>query len=144
MYLEFYLFTNVWTGEWPIVCSQYCPIIGHTSYVFKFNLFIALLICLGLASLCLPNMDRMPSSVNLTLFMSSPLGHAKDSVSCRVCYGKLTSTTLCSCFAANHTNVSCFVGTNTYSIHWQVHLHNYKRYNTPFYTFNKDNIEYVS
>jgi len=33
---------------------------------------------------------------------------------------------------------------NAYSIHWHIPYHNYIRHNTPFYTFNKDNLEKVT
>ena len=56
----------------------------------------------------------------------------------------LASTALCSCFGANRANESYFRGINAYSILWQIHSHNYMRQNTPFYTFNKDNIEHVT
>jgi len=46
--------------------------------------------------------------------------------------------TLCSCLAANHANESCFLGTNAY-----IPSTDYKRHNTPFYTFNNDNTEFV-
>jgi len=122
----------------------------HTCFLFSF--FIKLLIRLGLASPSLSNKIEMVSSVSLTLFMSHPTDCAKDgeitksvpqSVSRRACCGKLASTALCSCLAANCANESCFGGMNAYSIHWQTHFHNYMRHNTPFYTFNKDSIEHV-
>ena len=33
---------------------------------------------------------------------------------------------------------------NAYSIHWETYLRKYMGHNTPFYTFNKDNIEHLS
>jgi len=52
-------------------------------------------------------MFGMASPVSLTLFMSYPTDRWS---------GKLASTALCSCFAANHENESCFGGMNTPSI----------------------------
>jgi len=98
----------------------------HTRFLFYFS--DKLMIRLGFASRCLTNLVGMSSSVSLTLFMSDPTDRAKDdeityvpqSVSHRTCCGKLASTALCSCFAANHANESSFWGTNTYSIQWQI------------------------
>jgi len=80
-------------------------------------------------------MVEMASSVSLTLLMSYPTDHALDSeIPQNVSHN--ASTALCSCFAANHANQSCFGGMNAYSIHWQTHLYNYM--------FNKDNIEHTT
>jgi len=91
-------------------------------------------------------MVGMSSSVSLTLFMSYLIDRANDakiktyvpqSISRRACCAKIAFAAICSCFAPNHANKTCFEGT----IHWLIHLHNYKRYVKPFYRFNNDDIE---
>ena len=98
-------------------------------------------------------MVGMEPSLSLTLFMSYLIDGAKDGEITNIrpsvflaelVLGKLASTALCSCFAANHAPESRFGETNAYSIHWLIHLHNYMWHNILFYTFNKDNIEHVA
>ena len=150
--MKFYLFTNEWTGECPIVCSQDYPIIAHT-YPFSiqflhqtadsFGLSITQFVEYGWNGIfCEP--DTLHVISNWSCHRRRNNEHPFLEVSLAACGGKLASTALCSCFAANRANESCFGGMNAYSIHWQIHLHNYMRHNTPFYTFNKDNIEHVT
>jgi len=92
----------------------------------------------------------MASFVSLTRFMSCPTDRDIDS--------EITNTRSSKClpqsllwqvdfhwtpfaFRSQSLKQILFWGINAYYIHWQIHLHNYMRQNTQFYTFNKDNIE---
>jgi len=123
----------------------------HTSFLFNFS--IKLLIHLGLASRCLTNMVGMASSVSLTLFMSYTIDHAKDSEITNIHSSKCFTQSLLwqvafHCTLFRFCSQTCkrvlFWGINVHSIHWQIHLHNNKWHNAPFYMFNKDNLEYVT
>ena len=94
-------------------------------------------------------MVGMASSVSLPLFMSYPIDRAKE--------GEITNILFSRCFPQSllwQVGFDCtlfmfrsqsrrpllFWGTNAYSIHWEIH---WNSYNTPFYMFNNENIEFV-
>ena len=135
--------------------QQFSPKITPLSLIhthFLFNLSIKLLIRLGLVLHCSTNTVGMASCLSLTLFISYPTDRAKGGEITNIHSSKCFPQSLlqqvgfhCTLFvfrSQSHKRV-LFWGMNAYSIHWQIHLHNYKHRNTSFYMFNKDNIEYV-
>ena len=91
-------------------------------------------------------------SVSLILFVSNPIDRIKD--------GEMTNIRSSKCSMQSslwqvgfHCTLFVFRSqsrkrvllwwTNAHFIHWQIHLHNHKRHNRLFYTFNNDNIEFV-
>ena len=145
--MKFLLFTNTWTGECSIVCSQDYPIITYT-YPFSIQFLhqIADSFELIITQFIEYSWNGIFSETD-TLHVISKWSRNNEHLFLKVSPPELAVASwlpLHYFLSANRPNESCFGEKNAYSIHWQTHLHNYMLHNKPFYTFNKDNIEHVT
>jgi len=119
--VKVYIFTNEWTGECPIICSQDYSIIAQT-YPFSIQFLHQTIDSFGLS---------------ITLFEK----YSWNGIFCEPYTIHVTSTLFM--LRSKSCKSVLFWGTNAYSIHWQIHFHNYKRHSRTFNIFNKGNIEYI-